>query len=238
MASAATPASRTRTTWPGNSRSCSRARAGADLLDTYDAERRPVAELTVEQAYTRYVLRLAPELGKENLQPLVSEATVELGYRYRSSAVLSEADDDDVLVEDPARPSARPGTRAPHLAVIHDGSSISVLDLMGRNFVLMAGSDGAGWCDAAAAAGALLGIPVDAYRVGDGFVDDLGRFEELYGIGPPGLRSSGRTGSLRGARTRQARTRVGPHRNPLADPRPLGGGRLGSDDRCACRERL
>ena len=161
-------------------------RAGADLLDTYDAERRPVAELTVEQAYTRYVLRLAPELGKENLQPLVSEATVELGYRYRSSAVLSEADDDDVLVEDPARPSARPGTRAPHLAVIHDGSSISVLDLMGRNFVLMAGSDGAGWCDAAAAAGALLGIPVDAYRVGDGFVDDLGRFEELYGIGSAG----------------------------------------------------
>ena len=69
-------------------------RAGPDLLATYDAERRPVAELTVEQAYTRYVLRLAPELGKENLQPLVSEATVELGYRYRSSAVLSEADGD------------------------------------------------------------------------------------------------------------------------------------------------
>ena len=46
--------------------------AGPDLLATYDAERRPVAELTVEQAYTRYVLRLAPELGKENLLPLVA----------------------------------------------------------------------------------------------------------------------------------------------------------------------
>ena len=28
--------------------------AGPGLLDTYDAERRPVGELTVEQAYTRY----------------------------------------------------------------------------------------------------------------------------------------------------------------------------------------
>ena len=46
-----------------------------------------MAELTVEQAYTRYVLRLAPELGKENLQPIVPEATVELGYRYRVEGV-------------------------------------------------------------------------------------------------------------------------------------------------------
>ena len=61
------------------------------------------------------MLRLAPELGKENLQPIVPEATVELGYRYRSDAVLLEADGDDAVVEDPHAPSARPGTRAPHL---------------------------------------------------------------------------------------------------------------------------
>ena len=34
--------------------------AGAGLLDTYDAERRPVCDLVVEQAYTRYVLRVDP----------------------------------------------------------------------------------------------------------------------------------------------------------------------------------
>ena len=109
--------------------------AGPELLSTYEAERRPVAELTVEQAYTRYVLRLAPELGKENLQPIVPEATVELGYRYRSDAVLLEADGDDAVVEDPHAPSARPGTRAPHLVVNRDGAPISVLDLMGGGFV-------------------------------------------------------------------------------------------------------
>src|SRR6185437_6397262 len=34
--------------------------AGRGLLDTYDAERRPHAALTVEQAYTRYALRVDP----------------------------------------------------------------------------------------------------------------------------------------------------------------------------------
>ncbi len=162
--------------------------AGPDLLATYDAERRAVAEFTVEQAYTRYVLRLAPELGKENLQPIVPEATVELGYRYRSSAVLLEADGDDSLAEDPATPSARPGTRAPHLMVRQNGTSISVLDLMGRSFVLLAGSAGESWCAAAAAVSAELGVAIDVFRIGsDGsLVDDLGRFEALYGTGPAG----------------------------------------------------
>jgi 2-polyprenyl-6-methoxyphenol hydroxylase-like FAD-dependent oxidoreductase len=162
--------------------------AGPELLATYDAERRAVAELTVEQAYTRYVLRLAPELGKENLQPIIPEATVELGYRYRSSAVLLEPGDDGTLIEDPHAPSARPGTRAPHLVVRRAGTPISVLDLIGRGFVLLAGRDGERWCEAARAATAQLGVGVDAYRVAnDGdLAGEPGRFEELYGTGPAG----------------------------------------------------
>src|SRR5581483_2753784 len=86
-------------------------RAGEALLDTYDAERRPISASTVEQAYTRYVLRLDPDLGKENLAPIVGDPQIDLGYRYRSAAVL-DADDDDGLYEDPNEPSGRPGTRA------------------------------------------------------------------------------------------------------------------------------
>jgi 2-polyprenyl-6-methoxyphenol hydroxylase-like FAD-dependent oxidoreductase len=37
--------------------------AGPGLLATYDAERRPVGEFTVEQSYARYVTRVAPYLG-------------------------------------------------------------------------------------------------------------------------------------------------------------------------------
>ncbi len=160
--------------------------AGRELLTTYDAERRPVAELTVEQAYTRYVLRLAPELGKENLQPIVPEATVELGYRYRSSAVLLEADGNDAPVEDPLAPSARPGTRAPHLVVERDGTPISLLDLFGLGFVVLAGGMAEAWCKAGREAAAVLGVGIDAYRVGGELVDTSASFEELYGTGPAG----------------------------------------------------
>jgi 2-polyprenyl-6-methoxyphenol hydroxylase-like FAD-dependent oxidoreductase len=172
--------------------------AGDGLLATYDAERRAVAEMTVEQAYTRYVLRLAPELGKENLQAIVPEATVELGYRYSSSAVVVEDDGDgamvenalveNALVENPAEPSARPGTRAPHLVVASDSEPISLLDVMGHGFVLFAGGEGASWCDAAPAVAATLGLTLDAYAVGSrgALVDEQGLFEELYGVGPAG----------------------------------------------------
>ena len=108
-------------------------RAGESLLATYDTERRPVGEFATEQAYTRYVLRLDPELdSKENLQPYVPEHVVELGYRYHSSAVISEPGD-EALFEDPKQASASPGSRAPHLE-LEDGRS--VLDLLGRRFVL------------------------------------------------------------------------------------------------------
>ena len=161
-------------------------RAGEELLATYDAERRPVGAFTTEQAYTRYVLRLDPALGKENLMPTVEEATVELGYRYRSTAVVAGADDDDAMWEDPREPSGRPGFRAPHAPIVVAGAPQSTLDLFGRNFVVFAGSGGKGWCAAARAAGASLGVVVDAYCIGSDVTDAAGRFEALYGTGPGG----------------------------------------------------
>jgi 2-polyprenyl-6-methoxyphenol hydroxylase-like FAD-dependent oxidoreductase len=154
--------------------------AGPALLSTYDAERRPVGEFTTEQAYTRYVLRLDPELGKENLLPIVPEHVVELGYRYRSQAVLSVDDGDDSQYENPMEPTGRPGTRAPHVVVEPNGTPVSTLDLLGRSFVLLTGGKGGGWCEAAREAGARLGAPVDAHRIDDD------PFSEIYGTGAEG----------------------------------------------------
>ena len=58
--------------------------AGESLLDTYDSERRPVGKAITEQAYTRYVLRLDPELGTDDVEPMIHDAPIELGYRYGS----------------------------------------------------------------------------------------------------------------------------------------------------------
>ena len=159
--------------------------AGEELLATYEAERQPVGAFTTEQAYSRYVLRLDPTLGTEDLVPLVGEAAVELGYRYRSVAVAGTADD-DATWEDPGEPSGRPGFRAPHLPITVGGAERSTVDLFGRRFVVLAGLAGESWRAAARAAGSALGVPVDAYRVGDDVIDPSGSFERLYGTGPGG----------------------------------------------------
>jgi aklavinone 12-hydroxylase len=88
--------------------------------------------------------------------------------------------------EDPGEPSGRPGFRAPHVPVTVDGVEQSTLDLFGRDLVLLAGSKGEGWCDAARGAGAALGVPVRAYRMGEDVRDAAGGLEGAYGTGPAG----------------------------------------------------
>ena len=100
--------------------------APPELLDSYDQERRPVGEFTVEQAYSRYVTRTAPYLASQGFQPVAHDMNVELGYCY-----------DSKLHQHPSESKARPGTRAPHLWL---SDNCSTLDLLGREFVLLAGS--------------------------------------------------------------------------------------------------
>jgi 2-polyprenyl-6-methoxyphenol hydroxylase-like FAD-dependent oxidoreductase len=161
-------------------------RANQTLLATYDAERSPVGAFTTEQAYTRYVLRLDPALGKEDLMPVVGEPEIELGYRHRSSAVSVEPGDDGAMWENPGEASGRPGFRAPHLPVTTGGVERSTLDLFGHGFVVLAGSAGERWCTAARGAGASLGVPVDAYRLGADVLDATGAIETVYGTGTAG----------------------------------------------------
>ena len=65
--------------------------AGTGLLDTYDAERRPLSELTVEQAYTRYATRVVPERGTDDAQPFIDDLTMEIGLVMNSNAVIGGA---------------------------------------------------------------------------------------------------------------------------------------------------
>ncbi|MCZ2823166.1 MULTISPECIES: FAD-dependent monooxygenase [unclassified Modestobacter] len=167
----------------------SRGIAGAGLLASYDQERRPVSDLTVEQAYTRYALRVDPSLPRDDLAAPLDDPSIELGTIYRSAAVMTgEGEDDESLLVDPREPSGRPGTRAPHIPVEADGRPASVLDLFGAGFVLLAGTDGQVWCDVVAELAASTDLPLRAYRVGAGGVvqDPEGRFPAAFGIGPTG----------------------------------------------------
>jgi 2-polyprenyl-6-methoxyphenol hydroxylase-like FAD-dependent oxidoreductase len=161
--------------------------AGPGLLQTYDAERRPIGDLTVEQAYARYVTRVAPYLGTENVQPLVDDFTMEIGYRYNSAAVIAETDGSRPPHEHPRESRGRPGGRAPHLWLDRRGARVSTLDLLGRNFVLLAGQQGQDWCTAAEQAARHLEVGLNAYRVGgDELADANGGFPDSYGISAAG----------------------------------------------------
>jgi 2-polyprenyl-6-methoxyphenol hydroxylase-like FAD-dependent oxidoreductase len=165
-------------------------RAGADLLETYEPERQPVARLTVEQAYTRYVTRLDPGLGTEGLLPVVDDAAIDLGHRYRSDAITPDSAGDpdaDADWEDPRTPTGRPGFRIPHVPLRRGGAELSTVDLVRTNPVLLTGPRGAAWTRGGEQAADRLRVPLDVHRVGEGGeLDDGGRFAAACGIGPDG----------------------------------------------------
>jgi hypothetical protein len=154
--------------------------AGPGLLSTYDTERRPVGKFTVEQAYTRYVTRSATYLGAKDFQPLANDFNIELGYIYRSPAIIAE-DDIERGSEDPRESQGRPGSRAPHLWIEQNGQRISTLDLFGRGFVLLTSPGGAAWVDGSrAAARQIRGLDFDAHVI------PSTEFAIAYGIGESG----------------------------------------------------
>lgn len=146
--------------------------AGPALLDTYEVERRPVARFTVDQAYTRYVTRTAAYLGAKDYPPYADDFRIELGYLYRSSAVLTEAGSPEGH-EDPRQSHGRPGSRAPHVWIDLGDRRLSTIDLFGKGFVVIAGPDGGAWTEAADRIG------VQGHRLGEDVA-------QAFGIGPAG----------------------------------------------------
>jgi 2-polyprenyl-6-methoxyphenol hydroxylase-like FAD-dependent oxidoreductase len=108
--------------------------AGPALLDSYEPERLPLCELTVQQAYTRYATRVVPERGTDGVQPPIPDIELEIGLVMRSAAIQPEEDDDGALHLAPAALGGRPGTRAPHVALANGRST---LDLVGSQLVVL-----------------------------------------------------------------------------------------------------
>lgn len=154
--------------------------AGVELLSTYDAERRPVGAFTVEQAYSRYVLRWAPHLGTEGLQPVVNDLDVDLGYRYCSTAVIAEGPDNGSVAEPTRETKGRPGTRAPHFCLANDAERSSTLDFYGQSFVLLTASQRSAWQGHAREAARSAGIKLEIHAV------EQDGFAEAHGISPSG----------------------------------------------------
>ncbi|GAA2613542.1 FAD-dependent oxidoreductase [Dactylosporangium fulvum] len=159
-------------------------RGGPALLDTYDAERRPVAAAVMVQAVLRS--RDRPRMAQEDPGPvhpdIVPDDVVWFGARYDSPVICPDGGRGGGWVRDPR---GEPGTRAPHVPLDRAGVRLSTLDLFGPHVTVLTGEHGDAW----AAAGQGLGLVV--HRIGtalDGTAlgDTGGRFADAYGVGPDG----------------------------------------------------
>lgn len=132
--------------------------ASESLLDSYEAERLPVAELTVGQAYTRYIRRVTPEEMDETTPELRDEVTMEIGQFYRSNAVVDGRREDEPACLHPDKTRGRAGARVPHAWI---GERRSTIDAGADGLVLLTGPDASAWSDAAKAS-SLKAIPLPA----------------------------------------------------------------------------
>lgn len=164
--------------------------AGAELLETYDAERRPVADRTVAQSLARLQAWFKdPSRKLPPPEPIVDDNAVIFGYRYPAGAFVDDGRTDaDNLFEDPRSPSGRPGSRAPHLVVTHDGAPVSTIDLFADRWVLMSGPDGDAWSDCVqrSSAARALGVVWHAIQPAGELEDAANRFSTAYGVGTDG----------------------------------------------------
>ncbi|GLY64544.1 aklavinone 12-hydroxylase RdmE [Amycolatopsis taiwanensis] len=162
-----------------------RGEAGPALLDSYEAERKPFAELVVNASLHNLKHRMMPHLDISGLPEPVNQVELALGYRCFSAAVLIE-DDDPRPTEDPNRPSGRAGFRAPHVPITVDGISMSTVDLLGHVWVLVTADPS--WRPVVATAGEAVGLRLDCRVLGS----DFDASEELF-LARYGIQSTGAT---------------------------------------------
>jgi 2-polyprenyl-6-methoxyphenol hydroxylase-like FAD-dependent oxidoreductase len=163
--------------------------AGEQLLDTYDAERRPLGELTTQTSLLNALSMGRTARQAEAVLPrdeYLNERGVVFGFRHASAAIVrgdGEAGPDAAIKVTEYLPSALPGCRAAHAWLSKGGRQVSTIDLFGRDFVLLAGPQGHAWKQAARAAQRPV---VRAYVAGEDFLDVDGRWGEIYDLGARG----------------------------------------------------
>ena len=151
--------------------------AGAALLDTYHPERQPLGLLTTQNALENSLSmgRTArQDSAKLPRSEFLNEQGLIFGAMYESAAVIPDGST-PAAVDDPVTqyvPSARPGGRAPHIRLERDGERISTIDLLGGRFVLLAGSKGQSWRDAAAQVASPERPELAAYVIDAGEIAD------------------------------------------------------------------
>jgi hypothetical protein len=192
-----------------------RGSAGEALLDTYEAERKPVAERNSAQALanTRSLAdtgwhglstgELAsielPVEGQELRQRIGTAVSDQRAHLHSEGQQFGTIYSSDAVVPDGALPVAStiseyretgcPGARAPHVWLRNSkGERLSTVDLFDGGFVLLAGARGEPWLNAAAATADRRGIDLTTHQIGgdNGLQEDGRSWSQTYGVADDG----------------------------------------------------
>jgi 2,4-dichlorophenol 6-monooxygenase len=187
--------------------------APLELLESYESERRPVAQENADQSLrnafklievpqalgvveeptrARMEAVLADPAARERVQAAIANQAehfdmlgLQLGFSYESGAVVPDGTPRP-LAANPVReyvPTSRPGSRLPHAWVSRDGERVSSLDLVAPDAFTLFTGPEGAAWLDAADAQA---IPVRCVVVGDGIADPEGHWARVREIDPDG----------------------------------------------------
>lgn len=154
-------------------------KAKPKLLETYHEERYPVAKLTTDYASSLLFRAANREVGSLNN---MDGLAVTAGYQYCSQAIIDKCTIPHRM--DIVEFNGRPGTRAPHFWGTYDGKEVSILDLLGNDFVLFTGVENSAWAKVVHDVSSKLRVNIKVYRVGlsGDFITQEDVFNEIYGM--------------------------------------------------------
>jgi 2-polyprenyl-6-methoxyphenol hydroxylase-like FAD-dependent oxidoreductase len=163
------------------------------LLDSYERERRPVAEFNARHSERNALQKRA--LLQSDADPAEFARTIEqhrphfdfegqtLGFTYAPGPGEPVVQDIVSYV-----PTARAGHRAPHAWLDRAGDRISTIDLTRTGFALLTGAEGAVWQQAAQETPTIAGLPLTAAVItadGPQLRDVTGAFADSYALHGP-----------------------------------------------------
>lgn len=189
-----------------------RGEAGERLLDSYEAERRPVALSNCAQSLhnARAISATGIAFADDGFaldevdadtpggsavrdrivaaipaqRPHFAFRGQEIGFQYRdSTAVIDDGSGPAPYDVETYVATSYPGVRAPHLWIDVDGVQRSTLDLWDGRWAFLGGPDAGAWQAAAEAALPAAGF----FRMGVDIAGDASAFAANYGLGPAGI---------------------------------------------------
>jgi 2,4-dichlorophenol 6-monooxygenase len=168
------------------------------LLETYEVERRPVAQHNADVSLQNAVrmgevyqaLAAADATGDALRAAIANQAEhfdmlgLQLGFIYESGAIAADRDEKPThgsSVRDYV-PTACPGARVPHAWVTRAGVRVSTLDLFAYDrFTMVTGPAGQPWIEAVPGP-----VAIDCVVIGRDVVDENGHWMKLLGIDADG----------------------------------------------------